>query len=110
MPANDSTQLLNNLRPTKTSNLDRCKLNNSINSYNSDNESNASGSTRAGTYSVNYSSDMSQKNFNADRTNPNLYNIIDENKEEHVYDEIKQKEGYKDPGNLFEHFIIFFLI
>lgn len=42
--------------------------------------------------------DMSQKNLNADLTNPNLYHNIDENAEEHVYDEIKLKEGCKDPG------------
>lgn len=36
--------------------------------------------------------------MNADLTNPNVYHSIDENSEEHVYDEIKQKEGYKDPG------------
>lgn len=41
---------------------------------------------------------MNQKNWNADQTNPNLYHNIDDNHEEHVYDEIKQKEGYKDPG------------
>lgn len=43
---------------------------------------------------------MLQKNMNADLTNPNVYHSIDENNEEHVYDEIKQKEGYKDPGEL----------
>ena len=43
---------------------------------------------------------MFLKNLNADLTNPNIYDKIDEaSKEEHVYDEIKQKEGYKDPGN-----------
>lgn len=41
---------------------------------------------------------MTQKNLNADLTNPNLYHSIDDNSEEHVYDEIKQKEGYKEPG------------
>lgn len=41
---------------------------------------------------------MAQKNLRADLTNPNVYHSIDENNEEHVYDEIKQKEGYKDPG------------
>lgn len=43
---------------------------------------------------------MLQKNMNADQTNPNVYHSIGENNEEHVYDEIKQKEGYKDPGNI----------
>lgn len=35
--------------------------------------------------------------MNADLTNPNVYN----DKEEHVYDEIKHKEGYKDPGECY---------
>lgn len=40
--------------------------------------------------------------MNADLTNPIVYNGIGESlKEEHVYDEIKQKEGYKDPGRCF---------
>lgn len=41
---------------------------------------------------------MIQKNLNADLTNPNVYHNIDENNVEHVYDEITQKEGCKDPG------------
>lgn len=41
---------------------------------------------------------MAQKNLKADLTNPNVYHSIDENNEEHVYDEIKHKEGIKDPG------------
>lgn len=41
---------------------------------------------------------MLNKNMKADLTNPNVYHSIDENNEEHVYDEIKHKEGYKDPG------------
>ena len=52
----------------------------------------------AGTYSVNFNTDTSQKNYNADMTNPNVYQFIDENTGEHVYDEIVQKEAYKDPG------------
>lgn len=45
---------------------------------------------------------MLAKNLNADLTNPNVYNSIEGLKEEHVYDEIKQKEGYsKDPGKYF---------
>lgn len=52
----------------------------------------------AGTYSVNFNTDTSQKNYNADMTNPNVYQFIDENNGEHVYDEIVQKEAYKDPG------------
>lgn len=39
--------------------------------------------------------------MNADQTNPNVYHSIGDNNEEHVYDEIKQKEGYKDPGNIY---------
>lgn len=35
----------------------------------------------------------SLKNKDADSTNPNLYHCIDEDKLDHVYDEIKQKEG-----------------
>lgn len=41
---------------------------------------------------------MLQKNFHADMTNPNVYHSIDENNVEHVYDEIKHKEGQRDPG------------
>lgn len=37
----------------------------------------------------------SLKNKDADLTNPNLYHCIDDdNKLDHVYDEIKHKEGY----------------
>lgn len=35
------------------------------------------------------------KNFNADMTNPNIYEAV----KDHVYDEIKHKEGYQ-PGEL----------
>ena len=52
----------------------------------------------ADTYSINYSRDTFTKNLNANSTNPNLYNSLEGLKEEHVYDEIKHKEGYKDPG------------
>lgn len=41
---------------------------------------------------------MIAKNLNADLTNPNVYNSLEGLKEEHVYDEIKHKEGLKDPG------------
>lgn len=42
---------------------------------------------------------MLHKNLTADLTNPNVYNSIEDAlKEEHVYDEIKHKEGCKDPG------------
>ncbi|XP_032598832.1 protein draper isoform X4 [Drosophila grimshawi] len=59
-------------------------------------DSNAS--SRVGSYSINYNHELLNKNMNADLTNPNVYNAIgDPLKEEHVYDEIKQKEGYKDP-------------
>lgn len=56
--------------------------------------------TAAGAYSINYNTDMLQKNYHADQTNPNVYHSIDENNEEHVYDEIKHKEGYQDPGKV----------
>lgn len=49
----------------------------------------------AGTYSINYNHDLSMKNFNADMTNPNIYEAV----KDHVYDEIKHKEGYQ-PGEL----------
>lgn len=49
-----------------------------------------------GSYSINYNHDLLTKNLNADLTNPIVYN--ESLKEEHVYDEIKHKEGYKDPG------------
>lgn len=44
-------------------------------------------------YSIQFLSE-SQKNFDADMTNPN-YDAKD-----HVYDEIKHKDGYKDLGKL----------
>ncbi|VVD02051.1 unnamed protein product, partial [Leptidea sinapis] len=37
----------------------------------------------------------SLKNKDADATNPNLYHCIDDDKLDHVYDEIKHKEGYE---------------
>lgn len=46
-----------------------------------------------------YDSGMLQKNINADMTNPNIYQSIDENNLEHEYDEIKPKLG-KEPGIL----------
>lgn len=95
-PANDSTTLLNNairndLRNSKPSNLDRYKL-----GYLDDDSS--VGSSRAGTYSINFNTDTSQKNMNADLTNPGIYHSIDQPISEHVYDEIKHKEGYKETG------------
>ncbi|XP_037810487.1 protein draper isoform X5 [Lucilia sericata] len=90
---NPETRLLNNLRP---------KINN-LNLVGTDmyaDDSNAS--SRAGTYSINYNHDMLAKNLNADLTNPNVYNSIEGLKEEHVYDEIKQKEGYKDPVKIYK--------
>lgn len=36
---------------------------------------------------------MLQKNLNADLTNPNVYHSIDDNFEDHVYDEIKAKDN-----------------
>lgn len=53
----------------------------------------------AGAYTINYNTDMLQKNLNADLTNPNVYHSIDDNFEDHVYDEIKAKDN---PG-MFEH-------
>lgn len=96
--SNDSTTLLNNairndLRNTKPSNLDRYKLG-------MIDDDSSVGSSRAGTYSVNFNGDMNQKNLNADLTNPNYYHTIDASNNEHLYDEIKQKEGYKDLGRL----------
>lgn len=45
---------------------------------------------------------MLAKNLNADLTNPNVYNPYEDPlKVEHVYDEIKQKEGYNNPGKYF---------
>ena len=87
---------LNNLRHTKPNNLDR------MNNFHDD-DSNVS--SRAGTYSIQFDSDMSHKNYQADMTNPNLYQSIDD----HVYDEIKNKDGYKDIGKnnyLFNLFLI----
>lgn len=55
----------------------------------------------AGTYSTNYNSDIHQKNMMADETNPNEYHCIEESNIEHLYDEIKHKEGYKDPGKFY---------
>lgn len=57
----------------------------------------------AGAYSINYNTDMLQKNFNADMTNPNVYHSIDENFEDHVYAEIKHKDGYI--GKISDHSI-----
>lgn len=94
-PQSDSATLLNNairndLRNTKPSNLDRYKLG-------LDDDSSCA-SSRAGTYSINFNTDMGQKNLNADLTNPNFYHSIEPGNSEHVYDEIKHKEGYKDIG------------
>lgn len=46
-------------------------------------------------YSIQYLSE-SKKNFDADMTNPNYNGSFDE--KDHVYDEIKHKDGYKDLG------------
>ncbi|XP_058838776.1 protein draper isoform X4 [Topomyia yanbarensis] len=50
-------------------------------------------------YSIQFLSE-SQKNFDADMTNPN-YNTIDD--KDHVYDEIKHKDGYKDIDTEYDH-------
>lgn len=44
---------------------------------------------------------MLAKNFDADLTNPRMYNTLEGLKEEHVYDEIKHKDCAKDPGIFF---------
>lgn len=45
---------------------------------------------------------MSMKNKDADMTNPNVYHCIDDEKDiDHVYDEIKHKEGYGNFSFLF---------
>lgn len=57
-----------------------------------------------GVYSLHYNHSMSMKNRDADLTNPNVniyHSIDDDNKVDHVYDEIKLKEGYKDVGEYF---------
>ncbi|XP_030380181.1 protein draper isoform X3 [Scaptodrosophila lebanonensis] len=87
----ESCLLPNNL-PPKLNNLD---LNASLCPDYGD-DSNAS--SRVGSYMINYNHELLKKNMTADLTNPNVYNSIEDPlKEEHVYDEIKQKEGYKDP-------------
>lgn len=58
-------------------------------------------SGRAGSYAMNIDADLSQKNMDADLTNPILYNgSMDEggSNEEHLYDEIKYKDECKDFG------------
>uniref|UniRef100_A0A1B0D7J3 Uncharacterized protein n=2 Tax=Phlebotomus papatasi TaxID=29031 RepID=A0A1B0D7J3_PHLPP len=88
----DNIRLLNNL--VKPSSVNRCN----------ETDSTISNGSRAGAYSINYASDMSQKNFNADLTNPNIYHSIeDPTKEDHVYDEIKHKEEYKDIEKEYDH-------
>ncbi|XP_037889944.1 protein draper isoform X4 [Glossina fuscipes] len=90
LPNGDEQHLLNNLKP-KINNLNRS----GSELYTDD--SNASSNGKAGFYSINYNHDMIAKNLNADLTNPNVYNSLEGLKEEHVYDEIKHKEGLKDP-------------
>ncbi|XP_034484147.1 protein draper isoform X3 [Drosophila innubila] len=88
----ESRLLTNQQLPPKINNLN---TNGSL-CTNYGDDSNAS--SRVGSYSINYNHELLNKNLNADLTNPNVYNAIgDSLKEEHVYDEIKQKEGYKDP-------------
>uniref|UniRef100_A0A336M5K8 CSON012428 protein n=1 Tax=Culicoides sonorensis TaxID=179676 RepID=A0A336M5K8_CULSO len=79
---NENGVIRNNLRiPPKPTNLDRYRYD----------DGSSMASSRAGTYSMNYNHDLSMKNFNADLTNPNIYEAV----KDHVYDEIKQKEGYQ---------------
>ncbi|XP_038223185.1 protein draper [Zerene cesonia] len=75
---NNAPQIINNLATPKLSNTAMEKL-----------RMTATGSN--GSYDP-----MSLKNKDADATNPNLYHCIDDdNKLDHVYDEIKHKEGYE---------------
>lgn len=84
---------MNNLQQTKPSNIDR------LNNFNDESNLNS----RATTYSLKYDPElMNQKNFQADMTNPNLYHSIEDvSKDYHLYDEIKNKDGYKDIGSYF---------
>ena len=55
-----------------------------------------------GAWSLHFEHPASQKNREADMNNPNVYQSIDEvddKKIDHLYDEIKQKEGF-NPGKL----------
>ncbi|XP_017059613.1 protein draper isoform X5 [Drosophila ficusphila] len=96
------TRLLPNNMPNNKPNNMRSKMNNfdqrsTLSTEYAGDDSNASG--RVGSYTINYNHDLLTKNLNADLTNPNVYN--DSLKEEHVYDEIKHKEGYKDPVKIY---------
>ncbi|XP_039150123.1 protein draper isoform X3 [Drosophila simulans] len=88
----DTRLLPNNMR-SKMNNFDQ----RSTMSTDYGDDCNASG--RVGSYSINYNHDLITKNLNADQTNPIVYN--ESLKEEHVYDEIKHKEGYKDPVKIY---------
>jgi hypothetical protein len=80
--------MMNNLRQTRPSHVDR------LNNF--DHDSNSSG--RAAAYSLQYDPQlMNQKNHDADLTNPNFYNSIDD----HLYDEIKLK--YADLDSEYDH-------
>ncbi|XP_012161436.1 protein draper isoform X5 [Ceratitis capitata] len=84
-------RLLNNKRPI-INNLGRSDL------Y----TDNSNASTGSASYSVNFSNEMFTKNLTADLTNPNVYNSYEDPlKMEHVYDEIKQKEGYNNPVKVY---------
>ncbi|XP_039230548.1 protein draper isoform X10 [Drosophila yakuba] len=87
------TRLLPNNMRSKMNNFDQ----RSTMSTEYGDDSNACG--RVGSYSINYNHDLLTKNLNADQTNPIVYN--ESLKEEHVYDEIKHKEGYKDPVKIY---------
>ncbi|XP_011182772.2 protein draper isoform X6 [Zeugodacus cucurbitae] len=88
-PEQQQQRLLNNMRPN---NLGRSDL------Y----TDNSNASTGSASYSVNFTHDMFTKNLNADLTNPNVYNPYEDPlKVEHVYDEIKQKEGYNNPVKVY---------
>ncbi|XP_013138696.1 PREDICTED: multiple epidermal growth factor-like domains protein 6 [Papilio polytes] len=75
---NNSNKIFNNLNAAKLNNATLEKLR-----------------MTASSSSDTYDPLSSLKNKDADATNPNLYHCIDDDKLDHVYDEIKHKEGYE---------------
>lgn len=64
-----------------------------------------------GAFALSFEHPASQKNREADMNNPNVYQSIDElddRKIDHLYDEIKQKEGF-NPGKFCKFKIQLFL-
>lgn len=96
--AQDNTKLLNNF--VRPSNFHQNQFNVNNGGPGSSNGSVVGG--RAAAYALNINSDLNQKNFNADQTNPILYNGSDDGAYniDHVYDEIKYKDESKDIGNI----------